>query len=448
MPGNQRPTAIIGMGATGLSCVRHFAARGLPCVVMDTRPAPPAEAELRNNWPDIPCFTGGLNAAALAGADEVIVSPGLALDLPELHDAIAAGARVVGDIDVFMRSATAPVVGITGSNGKSTVTELAGVLVEAAGRRAAVGGNLGPPALDLLDGETVDYYVLELSSFQLERAGKLGLAVAVLLNIEADHLDRYADMEAYARAKAHIFEGSGCAVVNLDDHRAQALSRHCTRRIGFSLQEDGPAELGIVRHAGDAHLAVNGEALLPVAELRLAGRHNVANVLAALAIVHALDLPLRSAPVADALRNFEGLPHRCRSVGRACGAEWFDDSKGTNVSAACAAVAGIFAGRGGVLIAGGDGKGADFAPLAGAVRGRVHDVILIGRDAGRIAAVLDTTVNVHRAASLEDAVELAAALAGEDEAVLLSPACASFDMFDDYRHRGRVFTAAVRGLAG
>jgi len=434
-------SVIVGLGRTGVSAARHLAARGHRLVVTDTRTAPPGLGELRRLVPEAATALGGFDPTVLDGADQVVVSPGVSLAEPFLRQAAARGLDLVGDIELFAREAGGRVIGITGTNGKSTVTTLVGEFAQAAGIEVRVGGNLGVPALDLLEGPPAAMYVLELSSYQLETTRSLQLEAGAVLNVTPDHLDRYRDLAEYVAAKARIFERCATAVVNLDDELVVRMPRPGQRRVGFSLRRDD-ADFRLQSKDGEDWLAAGGEPLLPVGELRLPGRHNAANALAALAIGSVAGFP--PAAMTAVLRRFEGLPHRSQRVADWRGVRWIDDSKGTNVGATEAAIAGLAGPL--VLIAGGDGKGQDFAPLAAACRGKVRHAVLIGRDAELIEAALADSCEVSLASTLENAVAVAAGIARPGDTVLLSPACASFDMFRDYAHRGEVFTAAVRGL--
>jgi UDP-N-acetylmuramoylalanine--D-glutamate ligase len=438
----QPQSVIVGLGRTGVSCARHLAARGHRLVVTDTRESPPGLAELRRLVPAAATALGGFDPAVLDGADQVVVSPGVSLAEPFLRQAAARGLDLVGDIELFAREAGGRVIGITGTNGKSTVTTLVGEFAKAAGIEVRVGGNLGVPALDLLEGPPAAMYVLELSSYQLETTHSLQLEAGAVLNVTPDHLDRYRDLAEYAAAKARIFERCGTAIVNLDDEVVVCMPRPGQRRIGFSLRRHD-ADFRLLPKDGEDWLAAGSVPLLPVAALRLPGRHNAANALAALAIGSVAGIPAEA--MTGVLRRFEGLPHRSQLVADRQGVRWIDDSKGTNVGATGAAIAGLDGPL--VLIAGGDGKGQDFGPLAAACRGKVRHAVLIGRDARLLEAALAGSCEVSLAGTLEDAVALAAGMARPGDAVLLSPACASFDMFRDYAHRGEVFTAAVRSLA-
>jgi UDP-N-acetylmuramoylalanine--D-glutamate ligase len=432
---------IVGLGRTGLSCARHLAAHGHALRITDSRAEPPGAAGLERLGIDATTSFGRFDLRLLDGADQVIVSPGVALREPLVVEATSRGLDVLGDVELFAREVSGRVVGITGTNGKSTVTTLVGDMAAAARLRVRVGGNLGEPALDLLLGEPAELYVLELSSYQLETTHSLALEAATVLNLTPDHMDRYRDLAEYGAAKARIFERCTTAVVNADDELTTRLPRPGQAVVRFSVR-DPAAEYALVRHAGSDWLAARGEPVLALSDLRIAGAHNAANALAALALGDACGLP--RAAMQDALRRFTGLPHRAQWVADRRGVRWIDDSKGTNVGATLAAVAGLAGPL--ILIAGGDGKGQDFAPLAAALHGKVRAVVLIGRDAPAIAAALEGVCEVQRATTLPAAVQQAAALARQGETVLLSPACASLDMFRDYAERGEVFAAAVRSL--
>jgi UDP-N-acetylmuramoylalanine--D-glutamate ligase len=436
---------VVGLGATGLACARFLHARGLPFSVLDSRDDPPGLAALREEMPQVPVFLGQAPAAVLAAASELVVSPGIAPDDPLLQPARDAGVAVVGDIDLFMREASAPVVGITGSNAKSTVTALVGRMAATAGLEVAVGGNLGPPALDLLS-EQCELYVLELSSFQLERAGSLGLAVAAVLNLSPDHLDRHGSMPLYHRAKHRIFFGCRRAVVNPDDPLTVPLVDAAVEVIEWRVGEPRLNGFGLRTIDGRETLCRGFEPLLPAAELGMVGRHNVANALAAAAIAHAADIP--TAAVVAALREFRGLPHRCELIAEIDGVRYIDDSKGTNPGATEAALDGLASGRNLLLIAGGQGKGADFRSLRRAVGAHCRRVLLIGEDAPLLEAALADVAECRLLPDLESAVAEAAAGAVDGDCVLLSPACASFDMFSGFVERGQRFAALVRQLPG
>ena len=444
----RKPSAcvIAGLGRTGFSCARYLRERGWRLSVTDTRAEPPQLAQLRELDPDIPVRTGRLDPALLDEAVCVVASPGLALDQPFFVEARRRGIEVLGDIELFARAADAPVAGITGTNGKSTVTTLLGRMVARAGIDVRVGGNLGEPALDLLApaeraAQPPGLYVLELSSFQLETTQSLDLKAAAVLNVSPDHLDRYASLQAYALAKARIFERCETAVVNLDDPLVARMPLAGQRVLGFSLS-GAPGADYTLQERGGPWLARGAQALLPLSAMRIQGLHNAANALAALALGEALEVPL-PAMLAE-LTEFPGLAHRTQWVGEAAGVRYVDDSKGTNVGATLAAVSGMAGPL--VLIAGGEGKNQDFTPLAQAFRGKVRHAVLIGRDAGRLAAALREVCPTEQRGTMQEAVGAAARAARPGDTVLLSPACASQDMFRDYAHRGEEFARAVREL--
>jgi len=437
---------IVGLGVTGLSVARYLAGRDLPFAVCDTRTNPPGLDKLKRFAPMADLYLGELDAQLLSSADELIVNPGIPLSTPAIQTAIQAGVKVVGDIELFARAVDAPIVAITGSNAKSTVTTLVGLMAEKAGRRVAVGGNIGTPALDLLDSKA-DLYVLELSSFQLETTEALNAEVATVLNISEDHMDRYADLGAYHLAKHRIFRGARQVVVNRDDALTRPLVADRLPCWSFGLGKPDLRGFGLIEQDGQKHLAFEFKALMPVSELKIRGAHNQANALAALALGHAVGLPMTA--MLDALRDFPGLPHRCQWVGQHAGVDYYDDSKATNVGAALAAIEGFgdtLQGRQ-VLIAGGDGKGADFSPLCEPISRYCRAVVLLGRDADKLEQVLKSHVPLQRVSSLDEAVNAAASLAQPGDAVLLSPACASLDMFANFEERGRLFAAAVGRLA-
>jgi UDP-N-acetylmuramoylalanine--D-glutamate ligase len=432
---------VLGLGRTGLSVARFLDRKGLKLRVADTRAEPPGIAALRGQLRDAEVRTGPFGPALLDDVAQVVISPGLSIREPVAVEAGRRGLPVVGDVELFAREVAAPVAAITGTNGKSTVTALLSELANAAGCAAVAGGNLGEPALDLLERPVPGLYVLELSSFQLETTHSLHTASATVLNVTPDHMDRYDSVEDYAVAKARIFDGCEVAVVNADDPVVRGMPRPGQRVLSFSLED--PCADYCLAGGAQPSLACRGEPLLPVAAMRLKGMHNVANALAALAMCEALGLP--RAPVLDALATFGGLAHRAQWVADVSGIHFVNDSKGTNVGATIAAVTGMEGPI--VLIAGGDGKGQDFGALAAAFRGKVRHVVLIGRDAPRLAAALNGVCSTEPAADMASAVRAARDAARPGDTVLLSPACASLDMYRDYAQRGDEFAASVRSLA-
>ncbi|MGD2074165.1 MAG: UDP-N-acetylmuramoyl-L-alanine--D-glutamate ligase [Gammaproteobacteria bacterium] len=437
-------TLVVGLGATGLSCARFLARRGVEVAVTDSREQPPALATMQRELPDIALFLGGFDRDAFVRAQRIVVSPGVSRQEPLLLEAERRGVEIIGDIELFARVAAAPIVTITGSNGKSTVTTLVGAMARRAGRDVRVGGNLGEPALDLIQDGEPDLYVLELSSFQLESVYSLRSRAATVLNISADHLDRYASLRAYAEAKQRIYQGAAVQVVNRDDPLARTLAVGSGSTVGFTLEQPAGDDFGLRLIDDSPWIARGAERWMPAGEVRMPGRHNLANALAALALGEAAGLP-RSAML-QVLREFQGLPHRAQWVGDHGGVHWFNDSKGTNVGAALAAMRGFEGPL--ILIAGGRGKGADFRQLAEGMDERVKAVVLLGEAAPAIAEAVKGRFQVQLARDMADAVRQAADLAASGDTVLLSPACASFDMFRDYQHRGEVFMQAVRELSG
>ncbi len=455
---------VLGLGETGLSLARWLVAQGARVRAADSREQPPALAALRSQLPQVEIHRGAFSDDLLVGIDLIAISPGVPLTEPLVQRAMTHGIPIVGDIELFAQQLptndcrlTTKVIAITGSNGKTTVTSMVGSMCRAAGLDTVVAGNISPPVLDALRGiadvpsacgrDVRDpIWVLELSSFQLETTTTLNADAATVLNISEDHLDRYADIKAYSAAKARIFYGSGVQVLNRDDARSMEMALPGRAQITFGLDAPRTADdWGIVRDGGEIWLMQGQQRILNSKELQVTGLHNVANALAALALCRAMDLPLAS--LLDALRAFKGLPHRVERVAEINGVIYYDDSKGTNVGATVAALQGL--GRRTVLIAGGDGKGQDFSPLGPVAASHARAVVLIGRDAEKISAALHGCgVAVVRAHDMADAVRLSAALAQPGDAVLLSPACASFDMFRNYEHRAEVFVGAVHELQG
>ena len=437
---------VVGLGKSGMSLVRFLARQGVSFAVADTRENPPELATLRRDYPQVEVRCGELDVEFLCRADELYVSPGLALATPALQAAAARGVKLSGDIDLFARNAKAPIVAISGSNAKSTVTTLVGEMAAAAGKRVAVGGNLGMPALDLLS-DDVELYVMELSSFQLETTHQLGAEVATVLNVSEDHMDRYSGLPAYHLAKHRIFRGARQVVVNRQDALTRPLMSDGLPCWTFGLGTPDFKAFGLREENGEKYLAFEFQNLMPVRELKVRGAHNQANALAALALGHAVGLPFDA--MLSSLRNFTGLEHRCQWVRELEGVSYYNDSKATNVGAALAAIDGLGMDMDGklVLIAGGDGKGADFSGLRDSVTKYCRAVVLIGRDANLIADALGDAIPQVRAASLDEAIAQSRALAQSGDAVLLSPACASFDMFKNYEERGQLFARAVGALA-
>jgi UDP-N-acetylmuramoylalanine--D-glutamate ligase len=424
-----RRVLVLGLGDSGLSAARWVERRGGTPRVADTRAAPPRERDYAGEL-----HRGPFSLDLLRGTDLVCVSPGLPLEEPVVMEAARAGIPIVGDVELFAWANTAPVLAITGTNGKSTVTALTGHLLRSAGLDCEVAGNIGPAVLEaaMKRSAAPAAWVLELSSYQLETTWSLEPRAAAVLNLTEDHLDRYPSLEHYGAAKARIFQGSGAQVLNLDDARVAAMGLSGRRQVTFSIERWADW------HLRDGRLAHRGTGFCALGDLDIRGSHNAANALAACALAH--EAGVAPEALARGLKTFKGLPHRLQLVATRRGVEWYDDSKGTNVGATIAALRGLA--KPTILILGGEGKGQDFSPLAAAAGRYAAHVLLIGRD----AQLIEKAVGGERCGSLEEAVQRAAELARPGQAVLLSPACASFDMFRDYKHRGEVFAASVARL--
>lgn len=441
------PVVVVGLGETGLSCARLLRREGVLFAVNDTRATPPCLAQMQQEMPEVPLFLGELDGALLNAAEQLVLSPGLPAQLPALANARQRGVQCLGDIELFRLRARAPIAAVTGTNGKSTVVTLLADMARRAGLRPGLGGNIGRPALELLDAD-YDLYVLEVSSFQLETVGTLGAVAATVLNVAPDHLDRYADLEAYAAVKERVYSGCQHMIVNMDDVRVRCMQRPAATGVhGYTVQDKGLDGYGLAQAGDDGvFLADHGRPLLPLDALRVPGLHFAANCLAALAMGRALALP--EAAMLEAITAFNGLEHRLQWVKNRNDVDWYNDSKATNVAAACAALSSL----GGtereiVLLAGGEVKtDDDYARLVEAAHGRLRAAVLFGRDAPLLERWLAHTAPIEKARDMKHAVGLAARLARPGDAVLLSPACASFDMFANYQERGRAFIKALESL--
>jgi UDP-N-acetylmuramoylalanine--D-glutamate ligase len=433
---------VLGLGETGLSALRWLERQGAILSVADSREAPPSLDDVIRRMPQVAVHTGAFKVDVFLQADLIVISPGVALSEPAVQAAINEGITVIGDVELFAqyRPDSAKVIAITGANGKTTVTTLVGEMCKSAGLNTIVAGNIGLPVLEALLMEAPDVYVLELSSFQLETTHSLVVDAATMLNLSEDHMDRYASLQDYAVAKAHIFYHAKLQVLNRDDAWSMLMARPKLAQVTFGFSEQ---EYGLKQVQAETWLVDGEKELINVNDLKIAGLHNAANALAAVALCRGIGVDY--APIIQTLYNFKGLPHRVEWVANIADVDYYDDSKGTNVGATCAALSGLPQKI--VLIAGGDGKGQDFAPLADAVKDNARAVVLIGRDAGLIeAALLSTNIAMYHAADLPEAVNIAKRVAQIGDAVLLSPACASFDMFKNYVHRAEVFVAAVQSL--
>lgn len=447
---DDRLTVIVGLGGTGLSCVRYFAAQGELVKVVDSRENPPGLGTLQELYPEVECELGAFKLETFRRAKQLVVSPGLSIRSDVINAAREAGVPITGDIDIFSKAVTAPIVAVTGSNGKSTVVAMLALILRKAAKSFGLGGNLDgenfKPALDMLSEETKELYVLELSSFQLETTERLGAQVATILNLSADHMDRYEDIEDYHRAKQRIFIDCAQVVVNRDDSQSYPLNEHNGAVWEFGFGRPGVNGLGLLEEGGDKYLAYQFEKIASVSELKVFGQHNVSNVLAAIALAMAVDIDMKA--ICAAVTEFAGLPHRCQWVANVAGVDFYNDSKGTNVGATVAAIEGLGEHIEGhiVLIAGGISKGADFSSLVPAINKWGKALVLIGQDAAEIAGYFDADLQTHFASDMLDATKKALQLASAGDAVLLSPACASFDMFENFQHRGFSFIESVETL--
>lgn len=439
---------VLGLGETGLSAVRWLLKQGAIVTMADSRFNPPSIDHVLGAYPHIKVHTGPFDEAVLLQADLIVISPGVPLKEPAVQAAIAKGISVVGDVELFAcnRPESAKVIAITGSNGKTTVTSLVGAICQQAGLKTVVAGNIGLPVLDALDMDEPDVYVLELSSFQLETTAHLKIDVATVLNLSEDHMDRYDTLEQYALAKGRIYNHAALAVVNRDDPISLSLTK--TEHVSFGLNPaENISDFGLI-DADGLWLCSGKRKWLPISDLKIKGMHNVANAMAAAALCSAIGI--EKSVIVNALKGFKGLPHRVEWVANIDEVDFYDDSKGTNVGATCAAILGMM--KNGqmqkvVLIAGGDSKGQDFSPLVKAVQANARAVVLFGRDAHLIEQVLlSAGIPIYDAIDLREAVAIGHKVASPGDAVLLSPACASFDMFKNYVHRSEVFVGAVKAL--
>lgn len=440
---NSEYILVVGLGVTGLSVVRFLHKQQKNVVVVDSRNKPPGLQELENEFPDVSIYLGEFDEALFMGAQQIIVSPGVSLKEPVIDHAMNQGVDVVGDIELFAKMISAPVIAVTGSNGKSTVISLLGEMAQAAGINAVVGGNIGIPALDLIN-SNADLYILELSSFQLESLHSLKPVAAAVLNVSPDHMDRYDSYEEYIEAKQHIYNACKVAVINRDDERVEAMQAGHNFVSGFTLHQPAHGDYGLRIFEGKTWLCKGGKKLISADEMKITGTHNLANALAALALGDAASISMHD--MLTALKKFTGLKHRTQWVAEKNHVTWVNDSKGTNVGATLAAITGIKVKNKMMLIAGGIAKDADFSPLRNAVCENVRAVVLMGKDAPQIEQVLQACVPVFYAKDMQEAVHIAADLSHPGDTVLLSPACASFDMFNSYEHRGDVFIKSIKDL--
>ncbi len=438
-------TLVVGLGKTGLSIARYLRGNQTPFVLFDTRENPNDLATFQAEFADTKIYLQTFPPTLMGQIVEIICSPGVSLEIPLLSEARARLIPVYGDIECLARSVRAPMIAITGTNGKSTVTTLVGEMAKLAGKRVAVAGNIGTPVLELLScGEAYDLWVLEISSFQLDLTDSLRPIAATILNITPDHLDRHHHFEAYIASKQGIYQKATYLLYNRDD--ALTMPNTPGHLISFGLNPPEPGQWGIQVEESRTYLAYGETRLMPVDELKIKGRHNWTNALAACALANIIGIDFQS--MTTVLRNFAGLPHRVQWVRTLNEVDWINDSKGTNVGATSSAISGIGGAMKGkiVLIAGGLGKGADFSELCAPVAKHVRMLVLIGQDADKIEKALAGVVPMMHATTLEEAVKVAHQQAKAGDVVMLSPASASQDMFQDFNDRGRVFMSAVDAL--
>lgn len=450
-------SVIVGLGTTGLSVARYLAKNKRDFAVVDSRENPPSIEELQalsdSLEKEIPVHFGDFETPMFNTAKRLIVNPGLPVSTPEIQKAKNAGAEVLGDVELFAQANKddKPIIAITGSNGKTTVTTLLDLMAKKSGVNVSTGGNIGLPALDLLENKNAELFVLELSSYQLETTPSLSTLTAVILNISEDHLDRYEnDIEKYAEAKALIYQQCEHIIYNREDEYSTRFAKRAKAQnsqqniLSFGLNDPKENEFGLKKHEHEEWLAHGETLLMPISNIKQLGKHNVANSLAALALGHVAGL--KTSAMLEVLEEYPGMIHRTQWLATIEGANWYNDSKGTNVGATIAALSGLPGKT--VLIAGGQGKGADFFPLQAVIKEKARAVILMGEDASIIAKFIDKSVSVIFVESMEQAVSEAYKLAKGDEKdnVLLSPACASFDMFDNYAARGDIFIQIVKDL--
>ena len=425
--------------------MRYLLSQGKHVTVVDSRSAPPGMADCKAEFPQVEIYCGEFDVELLCGATQLVVSPGVSINEPAIKEAKRRGVKITGDVDLFSQAVSAPVIAITGSNGKSTVTTLLAEMAEQSGMNVAVGGNLGIPVLDLLD-SNVELYIIELSSFQLETTQRLGAWAATVLNISEDHMDRYPSKLAYLQAKQRIFRGCRYVIVNADDILSEPLMVEGMESIHFGIGKPNLRKFSASTDGSDSKIYFGFEALINTSDIKIKGVHNISNALAALALGMAAGIDMSS--MLATLKIYSGLKHRCEWVRSVDGVDYINDSKGTNVGATATAIESFgLSGDGKViLIAGGEGKGADFSSLTPVLSDFGRSVILFGRDAEKIESDLNKAIDIKRASTLEEAVSVAKSLAKQGDTVLMSPACASFDMFSNFEKRGDAFIDVVNLL--
>ena len=435
---------IVGLGKTGLSCFRYLSNQGLNVAITDSREEPPELLELRAEFESASVYLGQINEQVLLASDQIILSPGVSLDDKSIKLSIENNIPVFGDIELFCQKAQAPIIAVSGSNGKSTVTTIVAEMTRLAGLKTYVGGNIGIPALDLLSDSTPDLYVLELSSFQLETTYSLNAHASVVLNVSPDHMDRYSSLKDYANTKKRIYSGQGLMVLNKDEEYIHSIMDSKRDTIYFSLDAPEGENFGLINHNNEVWLSQGNEKIINKNQLKIKGEHNISNALAAMALAGAVNVPTNI--MADVLKNFTGLEHRCQLVREIDNVSWYNDSKATNVGACIASITGLCELGNIILIAGGDSKGADLSGLNPIVKKYIKRVFLFGIDANKLADVMGSDVDKEFVNNMNEAVKGASKIADPDDIVLLAPACSSLDMYKNYQQRGDAFISAIDAL--
>ncbi len=436
---------IVGLGKTGLSCFRYLSNQGLNVAITDSREEPPELLELKAEFESASVYLGQINEQVLLASDQIILSPGVSLDNKSIKLSIENNIPVFGDIELFCQKAQAPIIAVSGSNGKSTVTTIVAEMTRLAGLKTYVGGNIGIPALDLLSDSTPDLYVLELSSFQLETTYSLNAHASVLLNVSPDHMDRYSSLKDYVNTKKRIYSGQGLMVLNKDEEYIHSIIDSKRDTIYFSLGAPEGENFGLINHNNEVWLSQGNEKIINKNQLKIKGEHNISNALAAMALAGAVNVPTNI--MADVLKNFTGLEHRCQLVREIDNVSWYNDSKATNVGACIASITGLCELGNIILIAGGDSKGADLSGLNPIVKKYIKRVFLFGIDANKLADVMGSDVDKEFVNNMNEAVKGASKIADPDDIVLLAPACSSLDMYKNYQQRGDAFISAIDALS-
>ena len=435
---------IVGLGKTGLSCFRYLSNQGLNVAITDSREEPPELLELRAEFESASVYLGQINEQVLLASDQIILSPGVSIDNKSIKLSIENNIPVFGDIELFCQKAQAPIIAVSGSNGKSTVTTIVAEMTRLAGLKTYVGGNIGIPALDLLSDSSPDLYVLELSSFQLETTYSLNAHASVVLNVSPDHMDRYLSLKDYANTKKRIYSGQGLMVLNKDEEYIHSIMDSKRDTIYFSLGAPEGENFGLINHNNEVWLSQGNEKIINKNQLKIKGEHNISNALAAMALAGAVNVPTNI--MADVLKNFTGLEHRCQLVREIDNVSWYNDSKATNVGACIASITGLCELGNIILIAGGDSKGADLSGLNPIVKKYIKRVFLFGIDANKLADVMGSDVDKEFVNNMNEAVKGASKIADPDDIVLLAPACSSLDMYKNYQQRGDAFISAIDAL--